>query len=75
MTSLMLYDFELDENCYKARLLLTALGTSFRKVDIDMVPGAEQTRPPLHDLLASASPPHGPAWLPGCSTVPSLLLD
>ena len=47
MTSLVLYDYELDENCYKVRLLLAALGLGCRKVAVDMVPGAEQTRPPL----------------------------
>lgn len=47
MTGLVLHDFELDENCYKVRLLLAALGLSYRKVAVNMVPGAEQTRPPL----------------------------
>ena len=47
MTGIVLYDFELDENCYKVRLLLAALDLDARKVAVNMVPGAEQTRPPL----------------------------
>ena len=42
-----LYDFELDDGCYKIRLLLAMLGVPFRKIVVDMLPGAEQTRPPL----------------------------
>ena len=47
MTGLVLHDFELDENCYKVRLLLAALDIPFHRVAVDMVPVAEQTRPPL----------------------------
>lgn len=47
MTDLVLHDFELDENCYKVRLLLAALGLPVRKVAVNMVPGREQARPPL----------------------------
>ncbi len=47
MTGLVLHDFELDENCYKVRLLLAALGLTVRRVAVNMLPGAEQTRPPL----------------------------
>ena len=47
MTSLLLHDFELDEGCYKVRLLLGALGLAFDKNVVNMVPEAEQTRPPL----------------------------
>ena len=42
-----LYDFELDDGCYTIRLLLGFLGVPFRKIAVDMLPGAEQTRPPL----------------------------
>jgi len=42
-----LYDFELDDQCYKVRLLLSLLGLEARKIAVDMLPGAEQTRPPL----------------------------
>ena len=47
MTGLVLHDFALDENCYKVRLLLAALGLDARRIAVDMVPGAEQARPPL----------------------------
>lgn len=47
MSDLVLHDFELDENCYKVRLLLAALGLPARRLAVNMVPGAEQTRPPL----------------------------
>ncbi len=42
-----LYDFELDEGCYKIRLLLSLLGVDAHKIAVDMLPGAEQKRPPL----------------------------
>lgn len=47
MTGLVLHDFELDEGCYKVRLMLAALGLDYRKVTVNMVPAAEQARPPL----------------------------
>ncbi|WP_375465503.1 glutathione S-transferase family protein [uncultured Methylobacterium sp.] len=45
-----LYDYALDENGYKVRLALGALGVACETVAVDMFPGAEQTRPPLIDL-------------------------
>ena len=42
-----LYDFEMDDGCYKVRLLLALLGLDGRKIAVDMLPGAEQKRPPL----------------------------
>lgn len=45
-----LYDYALDENGYKVRLLLGALGVAHQTVAVDMMPGAEQTRAPLIDL-------------------------
>jgi glutathione S-transferase len=45
--SLVLHDFELDEGCYKVRLLLAALGLPCERVAVNMIPGREQTRPPL----------------------------
>ena len=47
MTSLVLHDFELDEGCYKIRLLLAALALPYEKIAVNMIPGAEQKRPPL----------------------------
>ena len=57
MTGLVLYDFALDENCYKVRLLLGMLGLDVKTVPVDMVPGAEQTRPPLRDKNPLATLP------------------
>ncbi len=50
MTAPTLYDFELDEDCYKARLLLGLLGVAYDRVAVDMLPGREQTRPPFVEL-------------------------
>ena len=38
--SLRLYDYELDENGYKVRLALGALGVACETVAVDMIPGA-----------------------------------
>lgn len=48
--SLRLYHYELDENGYKVRLALGALGLDYETVGVDMIPGNEQARPPLIDL-------------------------
>ena len=45
MSELTLHDFELDEGCYKVKLLLGALGLQFTKIDVDVFPGAEQQSP------------------------------
>ncbi|MGY3621116.1 glutathione S-transferase family protein [Bradyrhizobium sp. USDA 10063] len=50
MSEITLYDFELDENCYKVRLLLSVLGLSYRKVAVNMVPGREHLAPVLMAL-------------------------
>lgn len=57
MSDIRLYDFELDENCYKVRLLLSVLGLSYRKVTVNMVPGAEHLQPPLLALNPRGSLP------------------
>ncbi len=43
--SIVLYDFELDEGCYKVRLLLSVLGVDHERIPVDVFPGAEQTTP------------------------------
>jgi glutathione S-transferase len=50
MTELTLYDDELDEQCYKARLLFSALGRSYRKIVVDVHPGGEQRSAPFLKL-------------------------
>ncbi len=47
MSGPTLYDFELDEHCYKVRLLLGLLGVAHHRIAVDMLPGREQMRPPL----------------------------
>jgi glutathione S-transferase len=39
MSELTLHDYELDDNCYKVRLLLAALGCQYVKVAVDVHPG------------------------------------
>ncbi len=57
MSEIQLYDFELDENCYKVRLLLSVLGLSYRKITVNMVPGAEHRQAPLLALNPRGSLP------------------
>ncbi|WP_315831213.1 glutathione S-transferase family protein [Bradyrhizobium prioriisuperbiae] len=57
MNEILLYDFELDENCYKVRLLLSALGVAYRKIAVNMFPGNEHTEPPLLALNPRGSLP------------------
>jgi len=45
VSDLTLHDFELDEGCYKVKLLLGALGLPFKKVDVDVFPGREEQSP------------------------------
>lgn len=42
MSELTLHNYELDEQCYKVRLFLSALGCGYTKVDVDVHPGHEQ---------------------------------
>ena len=42
MTELTLHNYELDDQCYKVRLLLAALGRRYVKVDVDAHPGREE---------------------------------
>ena len=57
MTRLTLYDDELDEQCYKVRLLLGALGCSYRKIAVDVHPGGEQRSTPYLRLNPQATLP------------------
>ncbi len=56
MGAITLYDYELDERCYRIRLLLSMLGVEWTPQAIDMVPGMEEKQPhmlalnPLGDL-------------------------
>jgi glutathione S-transferase len=57
VSEITLYDFELDENCYKVRLTLAVLGASYRKVAVNMVPGREHLAPALMALNPRGSLP------------------
>ena len=50
MSTLILYNFDLDENCYRVRLLLSMLSLEAKVVAVDMIPGREHLKAPLIDL-------------------------
>jgi glutathione S-transferase len=41
MSALLLYNYELDESCYKVRLALSLLGLDWQPVAVDVFPGKE----------------------------------
>jgi glutathione S-transferase len=45
-----LYDFELDENCYKVRLLLAACGLTYERIAVDVYPGLEHKQAAIRAL-------------------------
>jgi glutathione S-transferase len=55
VTELTLYDDELDDQCYKARLLFGALRRPYRKIAVDVHPGAEQRSAPFLKLNPQAT--------------------
>ncbi len=57
MTKPTLYSFELDEDCYRVRLMLSLLGVDYRAVAVDMVPGNEHRQPPMLALNPQGSLP------------------
>jgi glutathione S-transferase len=46
MSALVLYNYELDESCYKVRLALSLLGLDWQPVAVDVFPGKEHLTPP-----------------------------
>jgi glutathione S-transferase len=50
MSALTLYNFDLDENCYRVRLLISMLSLEARCVAVDMVPGLEHLKRPVIEL-------------------------
>jgi glutathione S-transferase len=42
VTELTLHNYDLDEQCYKVRLLLAALGCRYAKQDVDVYPGHQE---------------------------------
>jgi glutathione S-transferase len=57
MSSLVLYNYELDENSYRARLVLGMLGLDYATVAIDMFPGQQHKRPKMLALNPTGSMP------------------
>jgi glutathione S-transferase len=47
---LTLYNFDLDESCYKVRLALSMLGLEWETIPVDVIPGKEQLTPPFLSL-------------------------
>ena len=47
MPNITLYGYELDENSYRARLLLSMLGLEWQTVAVDMFPGQEHRKPAM----------------------------
>jgi glutathione S-transferase len=47
MSGITLYNYELDEQSYRARLALSILGLEWTTIAIDMFPGEEQKKPPM----------------------------
>ena len=66
--TLTLYNFDLDEDCYRLRLTLGLLALPARLVAVDMVPGREHEKPPLIELNPRGDLPilvDGPATVCG----------
>ncbi|BCH61184.1 Gst12 glutathione-S-transferase [Agrobacterium vitis] len=47
MSAITLYNYDLDENCYRVRLLLSCLDVAYETLAIDMVPGREEQSPAM----------------------------
>jgi glutathione S-transferase len=47
MSALTLYNYELDENCYRVRLILSMLGIKHEIYSVNMLPGREEKSPSL----------------------------
>lgn len=47
MAEIVLYNYELDESCYKARLALSMLGLKWKAIAVNAFPGDEQATPPF----------------------------
>ena len=47
MTGLVLYNYDLDENCYKVRIGLSMLGLPYQTVAVNAFPGKEHKTQPF----------------------------
>ncbi len=57
MPAITLYNYELDDSCYRVRLLLAMLGLPYETHAVDMVPGNEQEGPAMRALNPLGSLP------------------
>jgi glutathione S-transferase len=57
MTGITLYNYDLDENCYKVRILLSMLGLEYRTVAVNAFPGKEHTTPSFLAMNPAGSLP------------------
>jgi glutathione S-transferase len=57
MSALTFYDYEMDENCYRVRLLLGMLGLEWTTVVVNMIPTEEHKTPEMLAINPSGSMP------------------
>jgi glutathione S-transferase len=57
MSQITLYNFELDDQCYQVRLMLSMLGVDYHAEAIDMMPGEEEKKAPMLALNPRGSLP------------------
>jgi glutathione S-transferase len=57
MSGVVLYNYEMDENCYRARLLLGMLGIEWQSIAVNMFPGNEHQRPAMLALNPAGTMP------------------
>ena len=57
MTSLVLHDYELDDGCYKVRLLLSMIGLAHKAIAVDVHPGREHLSPRYRRLSPQGALP------------------
>lgn len=57
MSALQVYNYDLDENCYKVRLLLSCLGIAAEQIAVDVVPGREHLSPAIRAMSPAGALP------------------
>jgi glutathione S-transferase len=72
MSSLTLYNYDLDDSCYRVRLLLSLLGLKYQTIAVDMQPGREQEQPHMLAINPAGTLPvltDGDLTLSGTETI------
>ena len=57
MNAPVLYNYDLDEDCYKVRLLISCLGVEVEQVSVDVLPGKEHHSPAMRALNPTGTLP------------------